>query len=139
MAEVVTLPKLGLDMTEGTFVNWVKKVGDSVKSGEVLAEIESDKATIEIESTATGVLTKTLVDVGQVVPVGAAIAEISAEDVAAATNAASSPASSDAANVAPAKPEVKEATPVPANGNNGSNGNKVPAPAPAVVSTGAEF
>src|SRR5258706_8976887 len=121
MPETIVMPKLGLDMTEGTFVNWVKKVGDPVKSGDVLAEIESDKATIEIESTATGVLTKTLVDVGQVVPVGAAIAEISAEGSA----AASSPASSDAAKVAPAKPEVKEAAPVPANGNKGSNGSKV--------------
>src|SRR5260221_7156591 len=133
MAEVVTLPKLGLDMTEGTFVNWVKKVGDSVKSGEVLAEIESDKATIEIESTASGVLTKTLVDVGQVVPVGAAIAEISAEGAAAA--------SSDAPKATSATPEVKEAAAAPANGKggNGSNGSKVPVAAPATVSTGEEF
>src|SRR5258708_13304834 len=103
MAEVVTLPKLGLDMTEGTFVNWVKKVGDSVKSGEVLAEIESDKATIEIESTASGVLTKTLVDVGQVVPVGPAIAEISADGAV--------PASSTAPKPPPATPQVKEPPP----------------------------
>jgi pyruvate dehydrogenase E2 component (dihydrolipoamide acetyltransferase) len=79
MAEVVKLPKLGLDMQEGTFVNWVKKVGDTVKAGDVLAEIESDKATIEVESTASGVLLETLVDVGQVVPVGAPIAKIGEE------------------------------------------------------------
>ena len=67
MAETITMPKLGLDMTEGTFVNWVKKVGEQVKAGDVLAEIESDKATIEIESTASGVLTKQLVKVGEVI------------------------------------------------------------------------
>src|SRR5437868_2980692 len=103
MPETIVMPKLGLDMTEGTFVNWVKKVGDPVKSGDVVAEIESDKATIEIESTASGVLTKTLVDVGAVVPVGAPIAEVSAEGTA--------------SSAAPAKPEVKEAAPAASNGH----------------------
>ena len=70
MADVITMPKLGLDMTEGTFVNWLKKAGDSVKAGDVIAEIESDKATIEIESTATGVILETLVNAGDTVPVG---------------------------------------------------------------------
>src|SRR5215475_8170036 len=102
MPETIVMPKLGLDMTEGTFVNWVKKVGDPVKSGDVLAEIESDKATIEIESTASGVLTKTLVDVGAVVPVGAPIAEVSAEGAAPAAAPATTPASAPAA---PAKQE----------------------------------
>ena len=108
MAEIVKLPKLGLNMQEGTFVNWVKKVGDPVKTGEVLAEIESDKATIEIESTANGVLLKTLVDVGQTVPVGAPIAEIGAE------GAETAPAASGGQTKAEAKAETKEAPKEPA-------------------------
>lgn len=76
MSEVVTLPKLGMDMQEGTFINWVKNVGDTVKAGEVLAEVESDKATIEIESTASGTLLETLVQAGQTVTVGAPIARV---------------------------------------------------------------
>jgi pyruvate dehydrogenase E2 component (dihydrolipoamide acetyltransferase) len=78
MAETVTLPKLGFDMREGTFLNWVKKVGDQVNKGEVLAEIESDKATIEVESPFSGVLLTTLVKEGDVVPVDAPIATIGA-------------------------------------------------------------
>jgi pyruvate dehydrogenase E2 component (dihydrolipoamide acetyltransferase) len=108
MAEIVKLPKLGLNMQEGTFVNWVKKVGDPVKTGEVLAEIESDKATIEIESTANGVLLKTLVDVGQTVPVGAPIAEIGAE------GAETAPAASGGQAKVEAKAETKEAPKQPA-------------------------
>ena len=128
MPETIVMPKLGLDMTEGTFVNWVKKVGDPVKSGDVLAEIESDKATIEIESTASGVLTKTLVDVGAVVPVGAPIAEVSAEGAEAA--------SEDVNKTGPAKAEVKEPAPAASNGH-----GKEPAPAApqAQPSTGEEF
>src|SRR5450631_1660831 len=76
MTETVTLPKLGMDMQEGTFINWLKNVGDAVKTGEVLAEVESDKATIEIESTASGILLETLVQAGQTVPVGAPIARV---------------------------------------------------------------
>jgi pyruvate dehydrogenase E2 component (dihydrolipoamide acetyltransferase) len=78
MAETITLPKLGFDMREGTFLNWVKKVGDSINKGDVIAEIESDKATIEVESTSSGVLLQTIVDAGDVVPVGAPIAVIGA-------------------------------------------------------------
>ena len=114
MAEVITMPKLGLDMTEGTFVNWVKKEGDSVKAGDVIAEIESDKATIEIESTASGVLRKTLVEVGQVVPVGAPIAEVSAEGAESA--------STDVAKEGPATGRDKQTPNRP---------EQVPAPKPA--------
>lgn len=50
MAEIVYMPKLSDTMTEGVVAEWSKKVGDSVESGEVLAEIETDKATMEFES-----------------------------------------------------------------------------------------
>jgi pyruvate dehydrogenase E2 component (dihydrolipoamide acetyltransferase) len=56
MAEIVTMPKLSDTMTEGVVAAWHKKVGDAVKSGEILAEIETDKATMEFESYYDGVL-----------------------------------------------------------------------------------
>ena len=102
MAETVTLPKLGFDMTEGTFLNWVKNIGDEIKAGDVIAEIESDKATIEVESTVSGVLLKTLVNAGQVVPVGAPIAMVGAADEKpSAPAAAHAPAPKKAASAAP--------------------------------------
>jgi pyruvate dehydrogenase E2 component (dihydrolipoamide acetyltransferase) len=132
MAEIVKLPKLGLNMQEGTFVNWVKKVGDPVKTGEVLAEIESDKATIEIESTANGVLLKTLVDVGQTVPVGAPIAEIGVEGTettsaakAEQKEAPKQPAevTQPAARTMPAKENGKSVVPAPAAVASENGGN----------------
>jgi pyruvate dehydrogenase E2 component (dihydrolipoamide acetyltransferase) len=76
MAETVTMPKLGFDMAEGTLVRWVKAVGDEVKRGDVLAEIETDKATVEVESSNDGTVLKHLVDEGTSVPVGDPIAVV---------------------------------------------------------------
>src|ERR1043165_5343698 len=56
MAEIVRMPKLSDTMTEGVVAKWHKKVGDKVKSGELLADIETDKATMEFESFQDGVL-----------------------------------------------------------------------------------
>ena len=56
MAEIIYMPKLSDTMTEGVVAEWNKKVGDAVESGEVLAEIETDKATMEFESFYDGVL-----------------------------------------------------------------------------------
>jgi pyruvate dehydrogenase E2 component (dihydrolipoamide acetyltransferase) len=74
MADIINMPKLGFDMAEGTLVRWVKKVGESIRKGDVLAEIETDKATVEVESSASGVVRKLLVDEGAVVPVNSPIA-----------------------------------------------------------------
>jgi pyruvate dehydrogenase E2 component (dihydrolipoamide acetyltransferase) len=74
MAETINMPKLGFDMAEGTLVRWVKKEGEPVNKGEILAEIETDKATVEVESSASGVVRKLVVEEGAVVPVGAPIA-----------------------------------------------------------------
>jgi pyruvate dehydrogenase E2 component (dihydrolipoamide acetyltransferase) len=76
MADTVTMPKLGFDMAEGTLVRWVKNQGESINKGDVLAEIETDKATVEVESNFSGLIYKTLVDQGTVVPVGTPIAII---------------------------------------------------------------
>ncbi|MEW6094383.1 MAG: dihydrolipoamide acetyltransferase family protein [Chloroflexota bacterium] len=80
MAETINMPKLGFDMAEGTLVRWVKKVGETVNKGEVLAEIETDKATVEVESSASGVVRKLLVDEGAVVPVNTPIAVVGSAD-----------------------------------------------------------
>lgn len=82
MAETINMPKLGFDMAEGTLVRWLKKEGATVSKGEVLAEIETDKATVEVESLASGVVRKLLVDEGTVVPVNTPIAIVGTADEA---------------------------------------------------------
>ncbi|MEW6406478.1 MAG: biotin/lipoyl-containing protein, partial [Chloroflexota bacterium] len=80
MAETITMPKLGFDMAEGTLVRWVKNEGENVNKGDVLAEIETDKATVEVESSASGVVRKLLVEAGSIVPIGDPIAIVGAAD-----------------------------------------------------------
>jgi pyruvate dehydrogenase E2 component (dihydrolipoamide acetyltransferase) len=76
MAELVNMPKLGFDMREGQLVKWLKKAGDSVNQGDVIAEIESDKATVEVEAYVSGTLLELLVNEGDWVPIGAPIAVV---------------------------------------------------------------
>jgi pyruvate dehydrogenase E2 component (dihydrolipoamide acetyltransferase) len=78
MAETINMPKLGFDMAEGTLVRWVKQVGENINKGDVLAEIETDKATVEVESSASGVVLEQIVGEGTVVPVNAPIAVVGA-------------------------------------------------------------
>ncbi len=79
MAEVIKMPKMSDTMTEGVLAKWHKKVGDKVKSGDVLAEIETDKATMDFESYSDGTLLYIGVEEGKAVPVDAMIAVIGAE------------------------------------------------------------
>ncbi len=79
MADVVTMPKLGFDMAEGTLVRWVIGEGNPVAKGAILAEIETDKATVEVESNYAGVLARHLVAEGDIVPVNMPIAVIAAQ------------------------------------------------------------
>ena len=79
MAETINMPKLGFDMAEGTLIRWVKQVGENINKGDVLAEIETDKATVEVESPASGVVLQHMVDQGAVVPVNAPIAVVGNE------------------------------------------------------------
>jgi pyruvate dehydrogenase E2 component (dihydrolipoamide acetyltransferase) len=76
MAGSVIMPKLGFDMAEGKLVKWVAAEGDQVKKGTILAEIETDKATVEVESTLEGVLLRHLAAEGGLVPVGEPIAVV---------------------------------------------------------------
>jgi len=108
MAQIINMPKLSDTMTVGTLVKWLKPEGASVKSGDILAEVETDKATMELESFFDGTLLKQFVALGSQVPIGGPLCAIGepGEKVDA-----------PAAPPAPAKPAA------------------VPAPAPAPVST----
>ena len=114
MVTKVILAKLSPTMEEGTVVKWSKKEGDPVKQGDVLAEIETDKANMEMEALGAGILRKILVPAGGKAPVGALIGVIAGpdEDIGGVLSAVPAPA----ATPAPA------ALPLPA-----------PAPAPAVA------
>ena len=103
MAEVINMPRLSDTMEEGTLAKWFKKVGDSVKEGEILAEIETDKATMEFESFHDGVLLHIGIDEGSTAPVDSIIAVIGSkgEDISSIIKG------SNTANEEP-KPEVKE-------------------------------
>lgn len=120
MAEVVYMPKLSDTMTEGVVAEWTKKVGDAVSSGEVLAEIETDKATMEFESFYDGVLLHIGVEKGQAAPVNAILAIIGEKDEdisgilaggTAAPAAAKEEKKEEKAVTAPSPEPVKETAP----------------------------
>src|SRR5689334_23510470 len=113
MAIDVLMPALSPTMTEGKIAKWHKKVGDAVKAGDVLAEIETDKATMEVEAVDEGVLAKIVVPEGtEHVAVNSPIAVIAAEGekVEAASNggaraATPPPAAAPPAAAKPPRPE----------------------------------
>jgi pyruvate dehydrogenase E2 component (dihydrolipoamide acetyltransferase) len=79
MAQIIDMPKLSDTMTVGTLVKWLKQEGDAVKSGDMLAEIETDKATMELESFFDGVLLKQFVAAGAQVPIGGPLCAVGAK------------------------------------------------------------
>jgi pyruvate dehydrogenase E2 component (dihydrolipoamide acetyltransferase) len=135
MAEIIRMPKLSDTMTEGVVAEWHKKVGDEVESGELLAEIETDKATMEFESFQDGILLHIGVEKGSTAPVdsvlcvlgekGEDISELLASAAADVQAQPAAPASAPAPAPAPVAAAVSAppAAPVPS-----------PAPAPAPVS-----
>jgi pyruvate dehydrogenase E2 component (dihydrolipoamide acetyltransferase) len=126
VAEQLIMPKLGFDMAEGTLIKWRKDLGETVAKGDVVAEIETDKATIEIEAQAGGVLLQYLADPGQAIPVGAPIALVGAagEQVSAGmAPAAPAPAAEQAETPRPAvTPAAPAAEPVAPSGDGGFPG-----------------
>ena len=105
MPITITMPALSPTMTEGTLAKWLMKEGDPVQSGDLLAEIETDKATMEVESIDEGVLARILVAEGtEGVPVNAPIAILleEGEDASALEGVVTTPAPVAAAPVAPA-------------------------------------
>jgi len=104
MAEVINMPRLSDTMEEGTLAKWFKKVGDTVKEGEILAEIETDKATMEFESFHDGILLHIGIDEGSTAPVDSIIAIIGSkgEDISSLLKNADIKVKEEP------KPEVKE-------------------------------
>ncbi|WP_136668838.1 pyruvate dehydrogenase complex dihydrolipoamide acetyltransferase [Flavobacterium sp. H122] len=124
MAVVVTMPRLSDTMTEGTVAAWLKKVGDKIKEGDILAEIETDKATMEFESFNSGVLLHIGIEAGQTAPVDSLLAIIGneGEDISALLNGGAAPkvettapaAEEKSAPVAESKAVTPSAVEVPA-------------------------
>jgi pyruvate dehydrogenase E2 component (dihydrolipoamide acetyltransferase) len=151
MAQILDMPQLSDTMKIGVLQKWRKNEGDSVSPGEVIAEVETDKAVMDFEAFDTGVLLKRLIKDGESVPVGAPIAIIgkSGEDVAklveeaqaraagaGKTPAKAEPAKGEAPKPA-AKPEAPKAAPAPAAkqapANDQAAAANAPAPRPAAV------
>jgi pyruvate dehydrogenase E2 component (dihydrolipoamide acetyltransferase) len=109
MISEVVMPQMGADMVEGTIVKWLKHDGDAVERGEIIAEIETDKANVEIEAFDGGVFRATLASEGDLVPVGTIIAIIAAPEDDISKYAATAPAS--------ASPPVGAQSAAPATGS----------------------
>lgn len=92
MSTNVIMPSLGFDMTEGLLARWLKNEGDPVVKGQAIAEIETEKATVEIEASVSGILTRIIVQAGETVPIGTLIGVIAeAGDEVKTVSAPSSP------------------------------------------------
>jgi pyruvate dehydrogenase E2 component (dihydrolipoamide acetyltransferase) len=104
MATIIEMPKLSDTMTEGTLVKWLKKEGDKVATGDIIAEIETDKATMEMAAFDEGILGKIYVQAGSKAPLGAALGVIvdEGEAVPDAPAAKAAPAAAAAGGAAPA-------------------------------------
>ena len=121
MARPLVMPQMGYDMKEGTILRWLKHEGDYVERGEPIAEIETDKVNIEIESFASGVILKLLAKEGETIPVGQPIAligepgeKLEEAAVPAAAGVGATAAATPAAPAAPAaKPEAPPAEETP--------------------------
>jgi pyruvate dehydrogenase E2 component (dihydrolipoamide acetyltransferase) len=115
MAEVVYMPKLSDTMTEGVVAAWNKKIGDAVKEGEILAEIETDKATMEFESFYDGILLHIGVETGKAAPVNSILAIIGekGEDISALLAGAPAQQIETVKEAEATKTEVVAPTPMP--------------------------
>src|SRR5712692_7501462 len=110
----VLMPQLGETVAEGKITKWFKSAGEPVKPGDNLFEIETDKVSMEVPSTTTGVLAEIRIAAGAVAPVGAVVAVIAGADGAAASPPPASPPPASppsAAAAAPPKPAASPAAP----------------------------
>ena len=114
MATNVVMPQMGYDMREGTVVRWYKQEGETVDRGEVIADIETDKATVEFEAYTGGVLGRIVAEAGIAVPVGELIAIITEPGEAVPEVAAAAAPAAAPAPAAPPSPEPAPATAAPA-------------------------
>src|SRR5439155_2276792 len=115
MISEVVMPQMGADMQEGTILRWLKGEGDQVGRGEVIAEIETDKANVEIEAFESGTFRKAIAHEGDTVPVGTVIAIVASqdEDISRYESKGRAPAAEAAAETTPAatKQPAQTATP----------------------------
>ncbi|MGB5196257.1 MAG: dihydrolipoamide acetyltransferase family protein, partial [Candidatus Deferrimicrobium sp.] len=100
----VIMPSLGFDMTEGLLARWLKNEGDPVVKGQAIAEIETEKATVEIEAAVSGILARIIVQAGETVPVGTSIGVIAEAGEEVTAESAPSPAPPSPAPPAPSSP-----------------------------------
>jgi pyruvate dehydrogenase E2 component (dihydrolipoyllysine-residue acetyltransferase) len=124
----VIMPALELAQETGKVVHWLKRPGDTVRKGEPIVEIETDKVTVEIEAPASGVLRDVTAQEGDVVPVGRTIALVVGADEAGATAAAATvipPASAAATGAIPAPPAARVTAPAAATQAAGSSASSV--------------
>lgn len=116
--QTIIMPKMGDAMEEGTLVRWLKSEGDAVREGEPIAEIATDKATVEIEAPSAGVLRGIRVQEGAIVPVNTPLAYIlqEGESLPSASEGATASASAPAETPAPAPVATPTPAPAPRNG-----------------------
>ncbi len=137
MADIIEMPKLSDTMTVGTLVKWLKKEGDKVATGDMLAEVETDKATMELESFFDGTLLKIFAPDGSQVAIGeplCAVGEEGEKVEAPAKQAAPAPKSEEAKEE---KPETDESAPVKDEEPKREKSAPQPAPLPASAPAGA--
>ncbi len=109
MAEIIDMPKLSDTMTVGTLVKWLKKEGDAVKAGDMLAEVETDKATMELETFFTGTLLKIFAPAGSQIAIGAALCAVGKPGEVVTAPAPASPKASQGTAAAPTPAAVAPA------------------------------
>ncbi|WP_427025123.1 2-oxoglutarate dehydrogenase complex dihydrolipoyllysine-residue succinyltransferase [Aureimonas ureilytica] len=127
MSTEVKVPTLGESVTEATIGQWFKKAGDRVEQDEIIAELETDKVTVEVPAPAAGTLAEIVVKEGETVEVGALIAVIGEGGAAAASAPSAKPAAATPAPATPA-PSAKE-----------GYGNAAPAPAAPAAASGSDM
>ena len=114
MSVNIEMPKLSDTMTEGTLVKWHKQIGDTVEIGDILAEIETDKATMEMEAFDDGILTDILIKEGEKALIGGVLAILDGDSLTAASPSSNSPATAISKAPAPAIAAAKSAS-IPAS------------------------
>jgi len=144
MAIAVEMPKMSDTMEEGVLVAWLAEEGASVSAGDVIAQVETDKATMDLEVYDDGVLLKRVVGEGDSVPIGALIAVLgkegeSPDDVLSKYSGDGASGSADDAEVKPAAPATQENEPAPATAEGkAGTADAIDTPAPSVQPVGGD-
>ena len=136
MAEIITMPRLSDTMEEGTVAKWLKQVGDKVEEGDILAEIETDKATMEFESFHEGTLLHIGIQEGEGAPVDALLAIIGEEGEDITAMLSGTPVTDNGSETAAEVEEEKAAEPAPVKEEEVA---AAPAPAPASIPEGVQI